>query len=379
MNKFEIIKEGKPGGEGVILKYRTRRGTDIYCLGAPLFYDSAGGDWSLGPSWCYLVTGEKLTLIDTGQFDKFDVLTDLIGQAGFGVKDIKRVIVSHGHEDHDGNMLELLNASGAELWAHFAFENMAAYHEDIHDGAAHPEFPGSCRNCLLPDKFNENCRPYHRRRSRVKVAHRIKEGEPSPDGRFRFLLTPGHSPDSVCAVFEDEVVFSGDTLLASITPHPSLILEYYCNKRILPRGYGEDNGAYGLIAYIRSLDKLRKQCADTELLLPGHRLYERGEPHYLKPAERADEILRFHVERCGNILKILDGRVLDLDEISIELFEPRLRKGFGKYLSHREVMSHLELLALYGDIAWAGGGPDFKSRATGSQNYKEFFSQYTRV
>ncbi len=379
MNKFEILKEGKPGGEGVIMKYRTRRGTDIFCLGAPLFYDSAGGDWSLGPSWCYVVAGEKPTLIDTGQFDKFDILTDLLGQAGFGLKDIKRVIVSHGHEDHDGNVLELVNASGAELWAHFAFENMAAYHEDIRDGAAHPEFPGSCRNCLLPDKFNENCRPYHRRRSKVKVAHRIKEGEPSPDSRFRFLLTPGHSPDSICSVFEDEVVFSGDTLLASITPHPSLILEYYCNKRILPQGYGEDNGAYGLIAYIRSLDKLRKQCADTELLLPGHRLYERGEPHYLKPAERAAEILRFHVERCGNILRILDGRVLDLDEISIELFEPRLRKGFGKYLSHREVMSHLELMALQGDIAWAGNGPDFKSRATGSQNYKGFFNKYTQV
>lgn len=375
MQKFEILKQGKTGGEGVIMKYRTRRGTDIYCLGAPLFYES-GGDWSLGPSWCYVVTGEKTTLIDTGQFDKFDVLTDLLGQAGFAVKDIKRVIVSHGHEDHDGNLLELMAAGGAELWAHFAFENMAAYHEDIHDGAAHPEFPGSCRTCLLPDQFNENCRPYHRRRSRVKATHRIKEGEPSPDSRFRFLLTPGHSPDSLCAIFEDEVVFSGDTLLASITPHPSLVLEYYCNRRILPEGYGEDNSAYGLMAYIRSLDKLQKQCADTELLLPGHRLYERGEPHYLKPAERAAEILRFHVERCGNILRILDGRVLDLDQISIELFEPRLRKGFGKYLSHREVMSHLELLALHGDIAWAGGGPEFKSSSTGSQNYKDFFKQF---
>ncbi len=375
MQKFEILKQGKTGGEGVIMKYRTRRGTDIYCLGAPLFYES-GGDWSLGPSWCYVVTGEKTTLIDTGQFDKFDMLTDLLGQAGFDVKDIKRVIISHGHEDHDGNLLEMIEASGAELWAHFAFENMAAYHEDIHDGAAHPEFPGSCRTCLLPDQFNNHCRPYHRRRSRVKATLAIKGEDASPDSRFRFLLTPGHSPDSLCSIFEDEVVFSGDTLLASITPHPSLMLEYYCNRRILPEGYGDDNSAYGLISYIRSLDKLQKQCADTELLLPGHRLYERGEPHYLKPAERAAEILRFHVERCGNILRILDGRVLDLDQISIELFEPRLRKGFGKYLSHREVMSHLELLALHGDIAWAGGGPEFKSRATGNDNYKKFFQQF---
>jgi len=374
LQQFEILKQDKSNGDGVIMKYRTGRGTDIYCLGVPLFYDS-GGDWNLGPSWCYVVTGEKLTLIDTGQFNKFELLIDMLGQAGLDIKDIKRVIVSHGHEDHDGNVPEVLEASGAELWAHYAFDNMTAFHEDIDDGAAHPDFPGSCRTCLMPEQFNSVCRPYHRKRSLVKTAYRIKEGIVPPDYRFRFLLTPGHSPDCLCAIFEDEVVFSGDTLLASITPHPSLMLEYYCNRRILPDGYGSDDGAYGLIAYIRSLDKLQKQCLDMELLLPGHRLFERGQPNYLRPADRATEILRFHIQRCGNILRILDGRVLDLDQISIELFEPRLRKGFGKYLSHREVMSHLELMAVHGDIAWVGG-PDFKSRATGSENYKDFFQQF---
>jgi hypothetical protein len=101
-----------------------------------------------------------------------------------------------------------------------------------------------------------------------------------------------------------------------------------------------------------------------------------SKPNYLKPAERAAEILRFHIERCGNILRILDGRVLDLEQISIELFDPRLRKGVGKYLSHREVMSHLELLAIHGDIAWADG-PPFASKSTGTENYKNFFKEFT--
>jgi len=73
-------------------------------------------------------------------------------------------------------------------------------------------------------------------------------------------------------------------------------------------------------------------------------------------------------------LRILNGRVLDLDQISIELFDPRLRKGFGKYLSQREVMSHLELMAVHGDIAWVDG-PRFTSRSTGSENYKDFFRE----
>ena len=375
MQQFEILKQDKPNGDGAVMKYRTARGTDIYCLGVPLYYDS-GGDWDLGPTWCYVVPGEHLTLIDTGQFGKFEVLKDLLCQAGFEVRDIRRVIVTHGHEDHDGNLPEVLEASGAELWAHYAFDNMVAYHEDINDGAAHPEFPGSCRTCLMPEKFNSVCRPYHRKRSVIKSTLKIEQGSASPDNRFSFLLTPGHSPDSLCSIFEGEIVFGGDTLLATITPHPSLMLEYYCNKRILPGGYGTDNGAYGLIAYIRSLDGLQKQCSGTRLLLPGHRLFEKGKPNYLRPAERAAEILRFHIERCGNILRIMDGRVLDLDQISTELFDPRLRRGYGKYLSQREVMSHLELLAVQGDVEWVDSN-SFSSRATGSEKYKEFFRQFT--
>lgn len=377
MQQFDILKQDKANGDGAIMKYRTRRGTEIFCIGVPLYYDS-GGDWDLGPTWCYLVTGDKLTLVDTGQFGKFDILESMIVQAGFNVKDISRVIITHGHEDHDGNLPEVLEASGAELWAHYAFDNMVAYHVDIDDGAAHPEFPGSCRTCLMPEKFNAICRPYHDKRSRLKSSHQLREGTASPDSRFRFLLTPGHSPDSMCSIFEDEVVFGGDTLLATITPHPSLMLEYYCNKRILPEGYGKDHNAYGLISYIRSLDKLQKDCRDTQLLLPGHRLFEKGKPNYLRPAERAAEILRFHAERCGNILRILDGRVLSLDEISSELFDPRLRRGYGKYLSQREVMSHLELLAVQGDVEWVDNS-QFTSKVTGSEKYKEFFYQFIRT
>ena len=100
MNKFDIIVEGQPNGDGYILRYRTKKGSDIFCLGVPLYY-SQGGDWDLGPTWCYVVPDGELTLIDTGQFGKFEVLQSMLGQAGFDVKDIKRIIVTHGHEDHD--------------------------------------------------------------------------------------------------------------------------------------------------------------------------------------------------------------------------------------------------------------------------------------
>jgi glyoxylase-like metal-dependent hydrolase (beta-lactamase superfamily II) len=374
LHKLDIVRPGKDNGEGVILRYVTRQGTEIYCMGVPLSY-SSDDDWGLGPTWCYLIKSDQNILIDTGQFDKFDSLESMLDEAGCPVRDIDHLIVTHGHEDHDGNVPEVLEPSGAELWAHFAFDSMVSYHPDITDGAAHPDFPGSCRCCLLPSEFNNRCLGYHKKRSRIRTDHHARDGSATPDKDLRFILTPGHSPDSLCAVFQDEVMFGGDTLLATITPHPSLMIEYFANGRILPGDYGKNNEAYGLMAYINSLDKIRKQYPDVGLLLPAHRLLEKGSINYLRPAERAREIIAFHRERCGNILGILGARVLGLDEISVELFEPRLRKGWGRYLSQREVMSHLELLAVCGDVAWVE--PDkFTARSTGSSGYLEFFAKY---
>jgi hypothetical protein len=162
------------------------------------------------------------------------VLTDLLGQAGFGIKDIKRVIISHGHEDHDGNVLEVVNASGAELWAHFAFENMAAYHEDVHDGAAHPEFPGSCRTCLLPDQFNENAGPITAGAARSRLRTVLKTVEPSPDSRFRFCSRRGTRRIPCAQSSRTRSSSAATRCWHPFTPHPSLILSITAINAFFP-------------------------------------------------------------------------------------------------------------------------------------------------
>jgi glyoxylase-like metal-dependent hydrolase (beta-lactamase superfamily II) len=373
LSKFEIISKGKNSGVDTILRYKTAQGTEIFCLGVPLSYESEE-DWDLGPTWCYVIMKAPVTLIDTGQWGKFDALKALLEKAGISLGQIKRVIVTHGHEDHDGNLPEIVDASGAEIWGHVAYENMISYHTDIDDGASHPRFPGSCRTCALPDTFNKSCIPYQQKRSRMKQGYKIDKNDGDMAGDYRFISTPGHSPDSVCIVFEEDVVFSGDTLLPSITPHPSLMLEYYVQRRILPEKYGNANESYGLMAFIASLREIKDKCKNIEALMPGHRLIEKGEINCLQPSERAAEIIDFHEERCKNILSTLDNKSLSLEEISISLFPPRLRKGKGILLAQREVMSHLELLAIHGDVEWVDGH-SFKSKRTGSNNYRKYFER----
>lgn len=373
MNKFEIIHQGKENGVNTVLRYKTARGTEIYAMGVPVSYE-AEGDWGLGPTWCYVIRKDPVTLIDTGQWGKYDSFKELLAKTGIPLSEIKRVIISHAHEDHDGNLPEVVADSGAEVWGHATFASMISYHTSLDGNPMHPDYPGSCRTCLMPDTFNVACIPYHEKRSRIKNLHRIGNGDGSWGSDYRFLSTPGHSPDSICVLFEGEVFFSGDTLLPSITPHPSLALEFYAQQSILPEGYREIGKSYGLMTYVSSLRRIVKDYAGTRILLPAHRLLERGELHYLNPMARAAEIIDFHEDRCDKIMNILADRILSPYGIAIELFDERMCKGYGRYLSQREVIAHLELMAIYGDIEWVDG-TSFNSRRTGSDNYRKFFQR----
>jgi glyoxylase-like metal-dependent hydrolase (beta-lactamase superfamily II) len=84
--------------------------------------------------------------------------------------DINRVVITRSHEDHDVNVAEIISAAQAELWAHAIYRQMISYHPDIADGALHPELPGSCRMCRMPEIFySKNCLPYHKARSKLNI------------------------------------------------------------------------------------------------------------------------------------------------------------------------------------------------------------------
>ena len=99
MKTPEIIVSGKRNGEGMVVRYQTVKGTDIFGLGIPNIH--LNSDWDLGPTWCYLIVGHKTSLIDTGRFGNYAVFESILKSIGKVFSDIDRIIITHSHEDHD--------------------------------------------------------------------------------------------------------------------------------------------------------------------------------------------------------------------------------------------------------------------------------------
>ena len=375
MKTPDVIVKGKDNGEGMVIHYQTAKGTNVFGLGVPNIYVDA--DWDLGPTWCYLIFSQKTTLVDTGRLGKFDVFEALLKSIDKRFSDIHRIVITHSHEDHDGNVAEIISAAQAELWAHNIYRQMISYHTDITDGALHPELPGSCRLCRMPESFySKNCVPYHKVRSTLNVDFAIIDGQELPDEDLRFVFTPGHSPDSLCIVLEDEVIFTGDTLLPDITSQPSLAYAFKVNHRILPEEYRQKNDVYGLMNYIKSLSKIANlRSQPLKATFPAHRLFYNGRFNLLDSCQRAKEIIQFHIDRCRNILKIIDNKPTGIKDIVVRHFPPSRLAGMGKSLAENEIRAHLEIMEDCGDIIWERGSKDIV-KGTGTSNCLDTLGSY---
>ncbi len=375
MKTPDVIVKGKQNGEGMVIHYKTAKGTHVFGLGVPNIYVDA--DWDLGPTWCYLISGRKTTLIDTGGLGKFDVLGTLLKSTGKRFSDINRIVITHSHEDHDGNVAEIMSATQAELCAHDIYRQMISYHPDIIDGALHPELPGSCRVCRMPEAhYTKNCLPFHKARSKLNIDFAITDGQKLQGEAISFVFTPGHSPDSLCIVLEDEVIFTGDTLLPEITSQPSLANTFKVNQQILPEEYRQTNDIYGLMNYIKSLSKIANLSSQPlKATFPAHRLFYKGRFNLIDSRQRAKEIIQFHIDRCRDIVRIIDNNPTGIKDIIIQHFPPSRLTGMGKSLADNEIRVHLELMVDHGDIQWEHSNKEIVRR-TGTDHYLNGIGSY---
>ncbi|MBC8417327.1 MAG: MBL fold metallo-hydrolase [Desulfobacteraceae bacterium] len=362
----KVIRQGDSSGNGMLIRLTLSSGHEI--LGLPT-ENTYGGGWDLGPTWNYVVLDEKPFLVDTGKFGSADALLEMMTFAGISGRDIDFVMVSHGHEDHDGSLSEIAERTGAKVKCHDIYDRLIRFYPERAPDDARKSFPASCWRCFMPPSFStEHCTEYQKARSRLKIETIGDDGSNLSENAVVYHV-PGHSPDSMAVFVGSEAVLVGDTVLPDITPWPSQEAFFDQVQGILSPRYATAASVYGLRAYIRSLAKLKevgKRQGDL-IVLPAHRLFYNGRWNEIDLLTRIDELIAHHVQRCEAILKIVMKGAKTAKEIAMEYFDAPLLKGFGILMAENEVISHCELLSACGDVVSEG---DEKFAATGTMNFE---------
>ena len=369
----DTIRAGDPQGNRMVIRLTTPHGQQIVAVGVPQDWPSR-----TGPTWCYVFEHEGVTLIDPGAQGSFVELEDGLRAAGLSVSDIDRVIVTHGHSDHDGSTAELIDSGAASLWAHRMYAALIADNPwDIQDRDAspiHAEMNRIVKGNLdrQSSSYADRNRRYVAARQKLTVHCKVDDGDRVGD--LRFIYAPGHSPDELCLAL-DGIVFTGDHILPEITPHPTTkagFADYVAED--VPDEFRDPSRSYGLEVYMRSLRTILDLPRETAVL-PAHRLFNRGRFNFVS-VDRAGEVINHHGRRMGEILNRIDERPTGLEQVTRGVFERRKLIGGNLFMALSEIVAHIELLQDLGDVELT---EDTKLRKTGSEEFRHFVRELAQT
>lgn len=349
LDRINVVQPGSGNGNNTIVQLNLPSGRTIIGLATENNY---GGEWDLGPTWNYIVGPERPFLVDTGKSGMGQRLLEMMARFGIKGPDLDFVLISHGHEDHDGGLAELVASTGIPVKAHSIYERLIRNYPQKAPFPFKKDFSASCWHCFMPESFTRvHCLDYHRERHEL-----IVEGMNQFPAVLREEILvhhlPGHTPDSLAVQIGEEALIVGDILLPEITPHPTQERFFQLTKPLLPSSYTQGSLIYGLRAYLESLKRLGELAAAFPrlIVLPGHRLFNNQQWNVMDLKTRVDEIREHHVQRCGAIITILQKGSQTAEEVALEHFDSKLLKGFGLQMAFNEILSHAEFLQFAGDI-----------------------------
>ncbi len=287
----------------------------------------------------YLIKEDPLTLIDVGPktVEAANALRDKLRQNGVNISDIKRIVLTHAHEDHCGLAKRVRDgAKSAEIFVHqwepgHLFGRMATEeHQNLMTRAGVPVAVFRQIQTIYKDV--------------ALLTDALTEGEfltledemelEFAGGMLKVLHTPGHTPGSCSFLREaNRTLIVGDTVLKRITPNPI----------VSPDPINPQKRFKSLAEYLVSLARIR--LVSPTLVYGGH-----GEPiHDFE--EIFHRYIRSIDERKRNVIDLVSKDGVTAFDVAQKLFPNATGQGVHGFLAISEAVAHLDYAETEGKIA----------------------------
>jgi glyoxylase-like metal-dependent hydrolase (beta-lactamase superfamily II) len=287
----------------------------------------------------YLIKEDPVTLIDVGPKtkDAADTLREKLARNGVQFSDVRRIVLTHAHEDHCGLAKQVRDeAKDAEILVH----NWETGH--LFGRLAREEHRSLLHRSGVPEKVFDEMQSLYQDISLLTDS--LEDGDFSAltdemelefeSGTLRVLHTPGHTPGSCSFVREaNRTLICGDCVLKRITPNPILS----------PDPIDPTQRFRSLAEYLVSLAKLRSYS--PTLAYGGH-----GEP-----VTDFEEIFNRYVraidDRQRKVVGLVPKAGVTAFEIAQKLFPQSFSHDVHRFLAISEAVAHLDLAESEGKIA----------------------------